>query len=59
MNRNFGKELQRAFAVAEQCYDCTELYDGCRAWPARKAFTCGRVNRLPDVTTDSDGQVRQ
>jgi hypothetical protein len=54
---DFGKELQRPFAVAEQCYDCAELYDGCRAWPESKPFQCADYNRLPDVMPDDCGQV--
>ncbi len=45
--RDFGKELQQPFVVAEQCYGCAEFYDGCKAWPQSKAFACGRVNRRP------------
>ena len=60
MNRfpKFGQSLRRPFAVAEECYNCAELYDGCNTWPASKPFRCADYNPLPDVGIDGNtGQV--
>jgi len=58
MNRfpDFGQELRRPFEVHENCYDCAGFYDGCRAWPAAKAFACRIVQLLPDVPAGTCGQ---
>jgi len=58
MNRfpDFGQELRRPFEVHENCYDCAGFYDGCRAWPAAKAFACRIVQPLPDVPAGTCGQ---
>jgi hypothetical protein len=61
MNRrtfpDFSHELWRPFEVHENCFDCAELYDGCRAWPESRPFACGRVYRLPDVQPGTYGQM--
>lgn len=61
MNRlsfsDFGKELKRSFAVAGQCYDCAEFYDGCNGWRASQDFGCRQYNRLPDVLPGTCGQA--
>jgi len=54
---DFGKEAQQPFPVREYCYDCTEFYDGCNAWPANRAFDCADYHRLPDVMPGTCGQV--
>ncbi len=54
---DFGKEVQRPFVVAEQCYDCAEFHYGCKAWPTDSKFACADVNRLPDVMPGDCGQV--
>ena len=53
----FGRELKRDYLVHERCYDCAEFYDGCKAWPEDKAFSCGQYNPLPDVMPGTCGQV--
>ncbi len=61
MNRrtlpDFSHELRRPFEVHENCFDCAELYDGCRAWPESRPFACGRARRLPDVQPGACGQM--
>ena len=53
---DFGKELRRPFEVHAACYDCSDFYHGCEAWPASKSFTCGEYKRLPDVMPGTCGQ---
>jgi hypothetical protein len=36
---DFGKELRRPFAVAEQCYDCAGFYDGCNICITERRFS--------------------
>jgi hypothetical protein len=59
MNRfpDFGKDVRRPFAVAEDCYDCGEFYDGCHARPANPPTRCRDFLRLPDVMPGTYGQV--
>jgi hypothetical protein len=54
---SFGRELRRPFEVHENCYDCVEFYDGCRAWRASREFACANYYRLPDVMPGTHGQV--
>ena len=58
MNRfpDFGKDVKRPFAVAENCYDCAAFYEGCKGWRASKEFDCGHYQRLPDVMPGTYGQ---
>jgi len=57
MHPDFDKEVQRPFDVHENCYDCAEFYDGCKAWPQSKEFNCADFHRLPDVMPGTCGQV--
>ncbi len=54
---DFGQELKRPFAVAEQCYDCAEFYDGCHAWPASKPWRCADYLQRLDVMPGTCGQM--
>lgn len=56
---DMGRVLRRSFHVAEQCFDCACLYDGCKAKPQPKSgrLTCGRYTRLPDVLPGACGQT--
>ena len=54
---DFGKELRRPCAVAEQCYDCAAFFEGCPAWPASKKFACAHYEQLPDVMPGTYGQT--
>ncbi len=51
MNRfpDFGAELNRPFAVDENCYDCAEFYYGCNATPENPNARCLDYLRLPNV----------
>lgn len=51
-----GKELQRPFAVHENCYDCVGFYGGCGAWPEPRSFHCRSYCALPDVSAGTWGQ---
>lgn len=59
MNRlpDFGKELQRGFEVDERCFDCVELYAGCKARPENPDSRCADYFPLPDVMPGTHGQV--
>jgi hypothetical protein len=54
---NFDRCVRRPFAVEEQCYDCTEFYDGCNARPANPPTRCRDYFQLPDVMPGTYGQV--
>ena len=54
---DFGKDLMRPFPVHENCHDCAEFYDGCKAWPESKTFRCADYLKLPDVMPGTHGQV--
>jgi hypothetical protein len=53
---DFDKDVRRPFAVAEDCYDCGEFYDGCNARPANPPTRCRDYLRLPDVMPGTYGQ---
>ena len=53
---DLGKELDRPFEVAEECYDCNGFHNGCVAWPADRKFACHVYNPLPDVMPGEHGQ---
>jgi hypothetical protein len=54
--RKFGKELQPAFEVHENCYNCADFYAGCTGWQVSRDFDCRRYCRLPDVLPGTSGQ---
>lgn len=53
---DFDKDVRRPFAVDEQCYDCSEFYDGCNARPTNPPTRCRDYLRLPDVMPGTTGQ---
>ncbi len=48
----FDAEIRRPFPVHEHCFDCTELYHGCKARPASTDFACRDYFPLPVVGID-------
>jgi len=46
---DFGKEVQRSFAVHAYCYDCKKFIDGCKGWSARRDFACVKIKLYPRV----------
>ncbi|MCX5645911.1 MAG: hypothetical protein NTZ17_14720 [Phycisphaerae bacterium] len=46
---DFGKDLQRGFKLDERCFDCVELYAGCKARPENPALRCADYFPLPEV----------
>lgn len=54
---DFGNEPKRPFEVCEHCYDCTEFYSDCNAWPQSKSFRCADYHPLPDVLPGTCGQA--
>jgi hypothetical protein len=54
---DFGKELRRPFEVDQRCFDCAELYHGCKGTPENPDMRCADALRLPDVKAGTTGQV--